>query len=448
MKILFLGLGTKSQDKSYESQQFVKELRNRNHTVFFALWSSIAFAFTQQGVVIKANGVDLKYFDYIIPRYPLSSKGLPRKPKSHKVYISRLYRHYLLIIHYINKHNKHILNEKVATKMLFYDKLFQHYLLSQNNIPIVDSFLYTGHQFPESLFSTLKKPFIVKKIEGSRGLQVHQVRYKKDMFKLIDRYGQGNILVQKYFQNIKDYRIIVINNKVVGGIERIAKKDEFRANVALGATTRAIQVPKKMQGLAIQSAKVFNAEFAGVDIAEYKGKYFVLEVNIFPMFEGFQQATNINVPEKLAEYVEQKYLWSMEDLTQQRKQELFENLYAIEKQNEDKPLSKIEFQKQIEKCDVLVVKKSSEPIAYTAHIKKNGTRLITRLIVKKQHRGQRIGRRMLQHIIAIAKKNGTTTIQAEVSNNTPLRIQSFRRARFKQVKTTKNGVVFEYAVKK
>ena len=448
MKILFLGLGTKNQDKSYESQQFVRALRNRNHTVFFALWSSMSFAFTEQGVVVKANGIDLKYFDYVIPRYPLSSKGFPRKPQSHKVYISRLYRHYLLIIDYINKHNKHILNEKVGTKMLFYDKLFQHYLLSQNNIPIVDSFLYTGHQFPESLFNTLKKPFIVKRIEGSRGMQVHQVRYKKDMQYWIDKYGQGNMLVQKHLQNIKDYRIIVINNKVIGGIERIAKKDEFRANVALGATTQAIQVPKKMQELAVRSAKVFNAEFAGVDIAEHKGNYFVLEVNIFPMFEGFQQATNINVPEKLAEYVEQKYLWSMEDLTQERKQKLFEDLYAIEKQNEDNPLSKVEFQKQIEKCDVLIVTKSNEPIAYTTHIKKNGTRFITRLIVKKQHRGQRIGRRMLQHIIAIAKKNGTTTIQAEVSNNTPLRIQSFRRARFKRVEKTKNGVMFEYAVKK
>ena len=256
MKILFLGLGIQNQDKSYESQEFVKELRNRNHTVLFALWSSISFSFTKQGVVIKANGRDLKYFDYIIPRYPLSSRAFPRKPKSHKVRVGHLYRHYLLIIDYINKHNKHILNERVGKKMLFYDKLFQHYLLSQNNIPIVDSSLYTGHQFPESLFKALKKPFIIKRIEGSRGRQVHQVRYKKDIAYFINRYGQGNILVQKYFHNIKDYRIIVINNKVIGGIERIAKKDEFRANVALGAATKAVQVPKHIQQLAIRSARV------------------------------------------------------------------------------------------------------------------------------------------------------------------------------------------------
>lgn len=448
MKILFLGLGTQNQDKSYESQQFVAELKHRNHNVSFALWSSISFSFTQHGVVIKANGVDLKYFDYIIPRYPLSSKGFPRKPKSHKVYVSRLYRHYLLIIDYINKHNKHILNEKVSTKMLFYDKLFQHYLLSQNNVPIVDSSLYTGHQFPESLFKTLKKPFVVKKIEGSRGMQVHQVRYKKDIAHLIDKYGQGNILVQKYFHNIKDYRVIVINNKVIGGIERIAKTGEFRANVALGATTKAVQVSKPMQKLAIQAAKVFNAEFAGVDVAEHKGKYVVLEVNIFPMFEGFQQATNINVPAKLAEYIEQKYLWSVENLTKKRKQEVFDKIYDIEKHNEDNPLSETDLQKEIEKCDVLVVKKSNEPIAYTAHFRKNGTRIITRLIVKKQHRGQRIGRRMLQHIIAHAKQNTTNVIQAKISNNTPLRIQSFRRAKFKQVGTTKNGVIFEYIIKR
>ena len=391
MKILFLGLGTKNQDKSYESQHLIKALKNRNHTVFFALWSSISFSFTKNGVVIKANGVDLKYFDYIIPRYPLSSIGSPRKPKAHKVYLSRLYRHYLLIVDYINQHNKHILNEKVNTKMLFYDKLFQHYLLSQNRIPIVDSFLYTGHQFPESLFKSLKKPFIAKKIEGSRGLQVHKIQYKKDIRALIDKYGQGNILIQKYFPSIKDYRVIVINHKVIGGIERIAKQGEFRANVALGAATKAIVVPRPMKELAIQTTKVFNTEFAGVDIVEYKGKYCVLEINIFPMFEGFQQATSIDVPVKLAEYIEQKYLWSMENLTQQRKKEVFDKIYNIEKHNEDSALSREVFQKEIEKCDVLMVTKSNKPIAYTAHLRKNGTRIVTRLIVTKEHRGQRIG---------------------------------------------------------
>ena len=448
MNILFLGLGTKNQDASYETQQFIAELKNRNHTVFFALWSSISFLFTHRGVVVKANGVDLKYFDYIIPRYPLSSVGFPRRAKPHKVYMSRLYRHYVLIVDYINQHNKHILNERVNAKMLFYDKLFQHYFLSKRNIPIVDSFLYTGHQFPESLFRSLKKPFIAKKIEGSRGLQIHKVRYKKDIKELIDKYGQGNILIQKYLQDIKDYRVIVINDKVVGGIERIAKKDEFRANVALGATTRAIDVPESMKQLAVRVAKVFNAEFTGVDIVEHKGKYYVLEVNIFPMFEGFQQATNINVPAKLAEYIEQTYLWNIENLTRQRKQELFDYIYNIEKHNEDNPFSKKQLKKEIETHDILVVTKSNKPIAYAAHFKTNNTRIITRLIVTKQHRGQRIGRRMLQRLVLDAKKDATQTIRAEIARNAHLRIQSFKRAKFKQVNETKNGVVFEYVVKK
>ena len=444
MKILFLGLGTRGKDTSYESNRFVKELRKRNHTVSFALWSGISFSFSNKNSIsIKAGGKDLKYFDYIIARSPSASKK--SLSKKHKARISRLYRHYLLIIDYINSANKHILNEKVKSKMLFYDKLFQHYLLNKKGLPIVPSMLYTGHQQPASVYNTFQKPYIMKSIEGSRGVQVEKITSKKQSQEMIDKYGQGNVLVQKYIQGMRDYRVIVVNNKVVGGIERVAVAGEFRANVALGATTHKISVGKEMANLAIQATKVFNAEYAGVDIAEYKGKYYILEVNIFSMFEGFEKATGVSVPKVLAEYIEEKYLWSMENLIQERKYELFEDIYAIEKENEDRPLNKQEFRDTFLKHNAVIVIKENKPIAYTLYsTSTENTRNILRLVVKKQHRGQRIGRRMLQRIIMLSKQDNIAVIRATVSNKTPLRQQSFKRARFKKVEHINDFIIFEY----
>lgn len=453
MNILFLGLGTKDKDISYETRQFVKELRKRNHTVDFALWSSISFSFTNKnGVEIKARGKDLKYFDYIIPRYPLSALNRPKgKQLRHKVYVSRLYRHYLLIIDYINQQKKHILNEKVKDTMLFYDKLFQHYHLAQHDVPILSTLLYTGNQLPKSIYDKFKKPYILKSIEGSRGMQVHKINYKKDIPPLINKYGQSRLLVQKYIPQMRDYRIIVIGNKIIGGIERIATNNDFRANVALGAITKEIKITPEIDRISKKAAKVFNAEFAGVDVIEYKGKHYVLEVNIFPMFEGFEEATKTSVPRELAKYIEKKYLWSIDEIKKEDKKNMLESLYKIEQENQYDPMSKKDLESEIMRRRLVIVRKEGTPIAYATHYKKENERIISRLSVKKHHIGQRIGRRMIQKIMSIVKeeekKKEIKGIKSSIYIENKLRQESFELAGFKETKRTPKKITYSYPVK-
>lgn len=445
MKILLLGFSRKNH--SYEIKRLIKELTKRGHEVSYVYWRGLVFSFSKQGVTIKkVKGKDLKYYDYIIPRAPVS---IGSKNESRRVYISQLYRHYLLIVDYINQHNKHILNEKTTKTMLFYDKLFQHYLLAKNGLPIISSLLYTGKQLHDSVYKKFPAPYIAKSIEGSRGKQIFLINDKKEIAPLIHEFGLGRILVQRYIPTDHDYRIIVIGNKIIGGMKRIAAKGEFRSNFSLGGKTEKIEVPTEMKKLAIRATRVFNAEFAGVDIMEHKGRYYILEVNIFSGFEGFEAATEINVAQQLIVYIEKNYLWSIYiPTTQKDRLKIFEDLHSIEKQNLEGAMSRLKFRKELRQKDLIVIKKENKPIAYLTHYKEGKTRYVSRLLVLPEYMGQRIGRRMLRELIIIAKNKKDKKIQAVVHSSNKRRQKSFKRAGFKKKKVSekKDGFVFEYKI--
>lgn len=448
MKILLLGFN--ENKTSYSAKRLVAELKKRGHTVNYMSWKGLVFSFTQNGVSIqRVNGTDLKYYDYIIPKAPIFTKKT-----ENGALLSHLYRHYLLVVKYINQHNKHALNEKTTKKIPFYDKLLQHYLLSQAGLPVVSSRLYTGLRMPASVYKKFKKPYIIKGIEGRAGRQVFLIKKSKKEKEIIKNFELGKLLVQKYMPTKHDYRIIVIGNKVMGAMKRTAKKGEFRANFSLGGSIEKVSVSKEMELLAIRAAKVFNAEFAGVDILKYKNAYYILEVNIFPGFEGFEKATEVNIAKELVAYIEKKYLWSIQtEFTKKEKKDMFLALYKIEQENLEKPLTKKGFMKTILERELIVIKKENEPIAYLTHYQKNTTRRITRWGILPKYRGQRIGRRMLRQLVALAKQNNDKKINSVLPAENKKRQLTYKRAGFKKTEKLEkhftdgtSGLVFEYII--
>lgn len=306
MNTLLLGLGTKNEDNSYETQALHQALVKQGHSVVYALWNEITFIFeNNKDPQILVRNKPVNNIDCVIPRYPLSSSGFPHNPKPGKVYLSRLYTHFLLLVEYMSAHNAYVLNQDVRSVMTSYDKLLQHFILNKAHIPIIPSYCHTNHITPQELYQRFQKPFVVKSIDGSRGRSVHKISSKKELSQIIDQYGQGNFLTQQHIPYTKDYRVVVLGNKVVGGIERKPlRHDDFRANVDLGATPHQAQLNTEIKNIALQTSSVFKAEFAGVDILEYQKKYFVLEINIFPMFQGFDSATHLSVADLLITHLE------------------------------------------------------------------------------------------------------------------------------------------------
>jgi ribosomal protein S6--L-glutamate ligase len=118
--------------------------------------------------------------------------------------------------------------------------------------------------------------------------------------------SQLPFLFQEYLPNDGDIRILVIGYKAIGAMKRIKPKDDFRANISQGAKAVKFELNKELIKLAEGAARATQTEFAGVDIIESKGKYYIIEVNRTPQFRGFKQYTKVDPSPFIVDYLEEK----------------------------------------------------------------------------------------------------------------------------------------------
>jgi len=156
-------------------------------------------------------------------------------------------------------------------------------------------------------------PLVAKELSMQRGKGVYLIKKKNDFnsLPLVDKHGGNNhYMFQKYIDIEREYRLLVLGERVGVWEEKIiSETEEFRHNVALGATEEFVPIhklPAEMEKIAVDGAKVLNLQIAGVDMAVEKktGKTWLIEINRGP---GFTYDTKIS-PEmdKLAGYLDRE----------------------------------------------------------------------------------------------------------------------------------------------
>ena len=103
----------------------------------------------------------------------------------------------------------------------------------------------------------------------------------------------------------KDIRIIVINGNVIGAVER-------RRRIKISGNYRSIGVKvvkgynpqEEMIEKAILVSRIIKSDFCGIDFAiDEKKRLYLLECNISPQFVSFERILNLNVAEKLIDFI-------------------------------------------------------------------------------------------------------------------------------------------------
>ena len=188
------------------------------------------------------------------------------------------------------------------------DKFYSNQILAQAGLPIPKTMLARFPVSEDLIESQIGFPCVIKVVTGSHGAGVYLCETQKqfqDLQELIASLDSKNsMIIQEYVEESagRDLRLIVVGGKVIGAIERTSTDGNFRANISRGGEGKAFPLDEEMEMLALQVSRVLDLDICGVDLLFSDDGYKICEANSAPGFQGFEQATGINVPEKIFKY--------------------------------------------------------------------------------------------------------------------------------------------------
>lgn len=187
-----------------------------------------------------------------------------------------------------------------------HDKILTHIVLEKAKIPSPKTYLSATPKAAKAILKSINYPVILKFPQGTQGKGVMFADSFAAASSLLDALVslKQPFLIQEYVETGgTDTRAIVVGDKVVAVMNRKAQGDEKRSNIHAGGTGEAVVLDPKAKRIAIQTAKALKCDICGVDLLQGPKGSLVIEANISPGLQGIMKATNINVPQKIAQHL-------------------------------------------------------------------------------------------------------------------------------------------------
>jgi ribosomal protein S6--L-glutamate ligase len=199
-------------------------------------------------------------------------------------------------------------NESVAISRSR-DKLRALQLLARKGIGLpVTGFAHSTKMTADLIRLVGGAPLVIKLLEGTQGKGVVLAETKKAAESVIDAFRNmdANFLVQQFIKESAgtDIRCFVIGDKVVATMQRTAKDGEFRSNLHLGGSAKAIEPSEAERDSALRAVKALGLNVAGVDLMRSKDGPLVLEVNSSPGLEGIEGSTGEDIASLIISFIE------------------------------------------------------------------------------------------------------------------------------------------------
>lgn len=180
------------------------------------------------------------------------------------------------------------------------DKLRSLQLLSRKGVGLpITGFAHSVGNTKEIIELVGGAPLVVKITEGTQGRGVVLAETTKAAESVIDAFHEldANFLVQEFIKEAagSDIRCLVVGDKVVAAMQRVAKEGEFRSNLHRGGTAEVVKLSKEERATAIKAARTMGLNMAGVDILRSNRGPLVMEVNSSPGLEGIEKATGKDI---------------------------------------------------------------------------------------------------------------------------------------------------------
>jgi ribosomal protein S6--L-glutamate ligase len=163
-------------------------------------------------------------------------------------------------------------------------------------------------------------PVVIKLLEGTQGIGVilaPDIKVAEAIIETLQSTRQ-NVLIQRFVKESKgrDIRALVVGDRVVAAMRRVAQGDEFRSNVHRGGTVEAVELDPAFEEAAVRSAQIMGLKVAGVDMLEAHDGPQVMEVNSSPGLEGIETATKLDVAGAIIDYIDNQVAFPQIDVRQ------------------------------------------------------------------------------------------------------------------------------------
>ncbi len=163
-------------------------------------------------------------------------------------------------------------------------------------------------------------PVVIKLLEGTQGIGVILAPDLKVAEAIIEtlQSTKQNVLIQRFVKESKgrDIRALVVGERVVAAMRRVAEGDEFRSNVHRGGSVEAVSLDPEFERVAVRAAQIMGLRVAGVDMLEGAAGPLVMEVNSSPGLEGIERATELDVAGSIIDYIDNQVAFPEIDVRQ------------------------------------------------------------------------------------------------------------------------------------
>ncbi len=198
---------------------------------------------------------------------------------------------------------------KASSFTLAHNKLLTHLALQEHHMPMPATYVSSTVAEAKEVLKRVRYPIVMKFPEGTQGKGVMFAESISSASSLLDALGALNqpFIIQEYVETEgADIRALVVGERVVAAMRRQAQKDEKRANIHAGGTGKAVQLSKESIHLAVDTARVLQADICGVDILEGPMGALVIEANVSPGLQGITEVTKVDVAGEMAKFMLQQ----------------------------------------------------------------------------------------------------------------------------------------------
>ncbi|MFZ5944167.1 MAG: ATP-grasp domain-containing protein [Bacillota bacterium] len=197
------------------------------------------------------------------------------------------------------------------------DKANMYKRLIAKEVPIPQTaFLDTKEVTKENakeLFETLGIPLVLKAPNSSFSAYVEKVKSVDEFIKVGKRFLRraDRIIVQQYMPSDFDWRILVLNGKVLAVVKYIFARNTWRlmdrsqdGEHCSVQGLRAENASPMLLETAVKAAKAIGNSLYGIDIKEVDGDYYVIEVNDNPNIDaGLEDQYSPDIYKEIVRYL-------------------------------------------------------------------------------------------------------------------------------------------------